>query len=136
MKMRLQLLNELDLKDVGHGALDVAGFVPGAGEIADLTNAIWYAEEGLYLSAVFSLISVIPGIGDVAGKGAKYLLKSGKSKFIAKFIAKYGDDIIKHWGKVVKIANKSRKLRPHVSEMEMALKNAISKTREERVAAV
>ena len=37
--------------DVGHGALDVVGFVPGWGEAADVANAVWYVGEAKYLDA-------------------------------------------------------------------------------------
>lgn len=55
--------------------LDLVGFIPGLGEVADLTNAGISAMRGNYLEAALSLISVIPGVGDAIGKGAKYALK-------------------------------------------------------------
>lgn len=55
--------------------LDFVGFIPGIGEAADLTNAGISALRGHYLEAALSLISVIPGVGDAIGKGAKYALK-------------------------------------------------------------
>lgn len=56
---------------VGHTALDLLGLVPVLGEPADLANAAWYAAEGNHLDAGLSLISVIPVVGDVIGKGGK-----------------------------------------------------------------
>ncbi len=64
--------------DIGHTALDVAGIVPGVGEAADLANAAWYAKDGKYLDAGFAMVSMIPGVGDLIGKGGKYLLRGGK----------------------------------------------------------
>lgn len=64
------------LSDAGHSLLDIAGFIPGYGEAFDVTNAVWYCNEEKYLDAGLSLISVIPIVGDLIGKGgrsAKYL---------------------------------------------------------------
>jgi hypothetical protein len=55
--------------------LDVAGFIPGVGEVADLANAGISALRGNHLEAGLSLIALIPGMGDAVGKGAKYALK-------------------------------------------------------------
>lgn len=75
-------LNEISFMDVikgaGHIGLDLAGFIPGFGEIADVLNAVWYAAEDDWLYAALSLISVIPEIGDIAGKGLKYMMQAGK----------------------------------------------------------
>jgi len=57
---------------IGHFMLDLGGLIPGIGEAADLTNAIWYAKSGQYLYAALSLISMIPTIGDAVGKGGKF----------------------------------------------------------------
>jgi len=57
------------VKDHGHTALDVAGFVPGLGTGADLINAGWYAAEGDYKNAAFSAAAAIPGAGDVFAAG-------------------------------------------------------------------
>lgn len=71
--------------DVGHTALDVLGLVPVLGEPADLANAAWHAAEGNYLDAGLSLISVIPVVGDVIGKGGK-LAKAFGGKLGAKAV--------------------------------------------------
>jgi hypothetical protein len=65
------------LSDIGHAALDVAGLVPGVGEVADLANAAWYAAEGDYANAALSAASAIPfaGYAASAAKGAKYAAK-------------------------------------------------------------
>jgi RHS repeat-associated protein len=54
-----------------HLALDVAGFVPGYGEIADAVNTVVYAFEGNFKDVGISLVAVIPIVGDVE-KAAKY----------------------------------------------------------------
>ncbi len=62
-----------------HGVLDVAGFIPGIGAVADLANAGLYAAEGNYLDAGLSLMSAIPGIGDTVALAKKTasVLKGG-----------------------------------------------------------
>ena len=43
---QVEIDGHFSLSDVGHAALDVAGLVPGVGEVADLANSAWYAAEG------------------------------------------------------------------------------------------
>ena len=57
------------VKDIGHTALDVAGFIPVIGTAADLVNAGWYAAEGRYTEAAASAMSAIPGVGDAFAAG-------------------------------------------------------------------
>jgi hypothetical protein len=57
------------VKDIGHTALDLAGFIPVIGTAADLVNAGWYAAEGRYAEASASAFSAIPGIGDAFAVG-------------------------------------------------------------------
>ncbi|MCI8562936.1 MAG: hypothetical protein HFH69_05395 [Lachnospiraceae bacterium] len=57
-----------------HGVLDVAGFIPGVGAVADMANAAIYAAEGDWMNAASSVVSAIPGVGDtmaLASKSAK-----------------------------------------------------------------
>jgi hypothetical protein len=104
-KTEIQLTKE-SLAGVGHLALDVVGLIPGVGEIADATNAAWYAGEAAresdpeekkskYLMAALSLVSVIPVVGDAVGKGGK----------LAVYIAK-GAKALKGTGKVGRVAAK------------------------------
>jgi len=65
----------LTLSDVGHTALDLGGLVPGAGEACDAANVVWLYAEGEYVDALFSAVSMIPGVGDVLGKGGKAAMK-------------------------------------------------------------
>ena len=63
-----------------HGGLDLAGWIPGIGEVADLINAGLYALEGDWVNAGISALGIIPGLGDAAkagrmGKRAKDLAK-------------------------------------------------------------
>ncbi|HIK17150.1 MAG TPA: hypothetical protein IGS53_17935 [Leptolyngbyaceae cyanobacterium M33_DOE_097] len=70
------LLDQLGgISDVGHTVLDIAGFIPVVGAVADLANAGWYAAEGDYKNAALSAASAVPGVGDVAAAG-KIALKT------------------------------------------------------------
>lgn len=57
----------VDLAAIGHGALDLLGFIPGIGAAADVANGLWYAAEGNYVDAAMSFVSAIPGVGDAFG---------------------------------------------------------------------
>ncbi|MFE9746184.1 polymorphic toxin-type HINT domain-containing protein [Saccharothrix saharensis] len=59
-----------NLSTVGHTALDVAGLVPGLGEIADGINGVWYLAEGNYVDAGLSFAGMVPfaGWGATAAK--------------------------------------------------------------------
>ncbi|SNX59473.1 RHS repeat-associated protein [Streptomyces sp. TLI_55] len=89
------------ISPIGHGALDVAGLVPGFGEPADLLNGVWYTAEGNYIDAGLSYASAIPivGYGASAAKGAKYVNKAVDAVDVATDTAKAADktkDAVKH----------------------------------------
>jgi hypothetical protein len=74
-------LKNVNWRDAGHTALDIAGFIPVVGAVADVANAAWYLAEGDYANAALSGVSAIPGVGDaigLAGKGGKATLKLAK----------------------------------------------------------
>ncbi len=88
--------------DFVHGALDVAGFIPGVGAIADGINAGIYAAEGDWGNAALSLAAAVPGVGDaaaavkIAGKVAKAAkttkaAKVGKAAKSSKALSKLKD---------------------------------------------
>ena len=58
-----------------HGVLDVAGIVGdvafGAGAVFDAANATLYLKKGEYLMAALSVMSMLPALGDIVGKGTK-----------------------------------------------------------------
>jgi RHS repeat-associated protein len=56
---------------VGHNLLDVAGLIPGLGELADGANGIWYASVGNALDSTLSFAGMIPFAGWGA-TGAKH----------------------------------------------------------------
>ncbi len=93
-------LEEGVASELGHIALDIAGFVPVIGDPADLTNAVWYTVEAekhrnngdgyeaffAYLFAALSVVSLagalIPVLGDALPKGTKYTAQIARfSKF-------------------------------------------------------
>lgn len=75
---------KVDLAAIGHGALDLLGFIPGIGA-ADVANGLWYAAEGNYVDAAASLFSAIPGVGDAFGgaNAARKAVKTGLNAFEA-----------------------------------------------------
>lgn len=85
---------------IGHTALDIIGAVTplegtGIAQAADLLNALWYAKEGRYFLTAVSLISLLPLVGDVLGKGTKigiWLAKTFPKGY--KAAVKYGDEVV------------------------------------------
>src|SRR5687767_6027939 len=118
--MKLRQIHEGWGSTVGHAALDVAGFVPGIGEGADFANVLWYLREKEYFAAAMSLLSMLPEVGDVIGKSVKYLGRG--SQRIAAFIARYGDEIAKYWGKALKLAEQAQQLRPYAALLDRAVR--------------
>ena len=66
------------ISPIGHGALDVLGMIPAAGELADGINAAWYAAEGNKVDAALSTAAMIPFAGWAAttGKWGKNTIKA------------------------------------------------------------
>ena len=63
--------SNMSVMDAVHLGLDVAGMVPGLGEIADGANALLYLAEGDYTNAALSAAAMIPFAG-MAATGAKF----------------------------------------------------------------
>ncbi|EYF01095.1 PAAR-like domain-containing protein [Chondromyces apiculatus] len=61
-----------------HAGLDVAGFIPGVGEIADGLNAAIYLAEGDYANAAISAAGMIPFAG-AAATGGRLAARAGKA---------------------------------------------------------
>jgi len=128
------IVNE-GLDTVGHVALDLVGLIPGVGEFADATNAVWHASKGEYLMAALSLISVIPVVGDAVGKGGKvaaFFAKGGKAgQAIGRGAQIAGPHIVKAKrvirankpliDKVMGKARENEKLAPYVDHIQGAL---------------
>lgn len=143
---KLSELEEGVGSEVGHVMLDLAGLGAdlawGAGAPFDVANVIWYASEKNYLYAALSLISVIPLIGDLVGKGGKYLHKFDKMRKVGAGMYKTGKAMksaktvgnltkIKSMirlpenkekiDKIFEVAKDNEKLKPHVDGMRDAL---------------
>ncbi|WP_203655372.1 polymorphic toxin-type HINT domain-containing protein [Actinocatenispora rupis] len=62
----------------GHRLLDIVGYIPVVGTVADAANAVWYASEGDWTNAAISggstVIGVLP-IGKVVSIGGKLVVK-------------------------------------------------------------
>lgn len=120
------------LSTIGHFALDLAGLIPGVGEFADAANAAWYVKQGDYLMAGLSIISVIPVVGDIVGKGGKLtmlLAKAGKSgKYLGeagKYILTLSKYIKNNKGKIAMIIKLARKNDDDVDEHADKIENAL-----------
>ena len=102
------------LSTIGHLGLDVAGVAGdvlfGAGAAADITNAAWYAAEGEYLNAVFSLISTVPVVGDAIGKSGKVISWLSKTGKLAPLLKKAGGWAVKICKKILENEAKIRKV--------------------------
>ncbi len=59
--------------------LDLVGFIPGVGELADATNAGVSVARGDFVGAALSAISLMPIVGDAVGKSGKFLLGATKT---------------------------------------------------------
>ena len=70
-----------------HGALDVAGFIPVVGAVADVLNAGIYLAEGNHEEVAWAMAAAVPGAGDLA-KGAR-MAKKG-----AELLAEHGDEAV------------------------------------------
>ena len=62
-------------KDNIQTGLDVIGFIPGIGELADGANAAIYA-NGDYLNGGLSILSVVPDGGDIIAKSLRNNLRN------------------------------------------------------------
>ena len=80
--------------------LDVAGLVPGVGEIADGVNALISLGRGDVAGATLSATSMLPIVGDAIGKGGK----------IARAVIKHGDEVLEAGTKLLDDENVTKKI--------------------------
>ena len=111
----LLLKEETEFKNI---MLDIAGLIPGVGEVADLANAVDYAKKGDYLFSGLSLISMIPEVGDVIGKGGKI------SIWVTKAFPKGAKFFVKHAPKVAKAKKAIKASKPVIDEILEKLEEA------------
>ena len=109
------LNEEWSTSDIGHTILDIGGLAGDAalvaglpiGTVIDTANAVWYATEKNFLLAGLSLVSALPVIGDVIGKGGKvgmWLAKTAKGSGkiapkAATAVLTAKNTLAKHWPK-------------------------------------
>jgi len=140
--IREEILKEEFLKEDAIGVvLDLAGLIPGVGEVADAINAVRHATKGEYLMAALSLISFIPTLGDAIGKGGKLAL--WVTKYGGKAGLKAGQAAVEYGPKikqlkklianskslidtVLKEAEKNPSLKEHVPKIKDALNSFVS----------
>lgn len=109
----------------------VGGIMSGTAIAADLANSLWYAKEGRYLLASFSLISIIPGVGDVIGKGGKGIYLYAKLAKTAKRAGPAGRQVAKGMIKgrkiIVKGGKKVRKAQQVIQSNKVVVDNVLNK---------
>ncbi|MEK5029645.1 zincin-like metallopeptidase toxin domain-containing protein [Paenibacillus sp. FSL M7-1046] len=130
--------------DVSQTVLDVAGLIPGVGEIADLANAGIYALRGDYTSALLSVGASVPFAGwgptgvKLGNKVRRVLQKidlagqASKAYGAIKTVASKGADVAKAIGRIAdtagdalnaglgKVLTKAKKLASNVSAFDLA----------------
>lgn len=107
-----------------HLVLDVIGLEPTLGSAADAYNAYLHWKDGENLSALLSLVSLIPVIGDVVGKGGKILKVFGKTgaKAAVKTLGKGATKAAPKVAKTVKALPKA------AGEVDLAVAKALPKS--------
>lgn len=91
--------------EIGHGALDVAGFVPVIGAAADGINGVWYAAQGDRTNAALSFAAAIPIVGDAAaaakgvGKVANAVKDAKATKTYLTYTLKDSDEVVRYVGR-------------------------------------
>lgn len=93
------------IADGVQAGLDVAGLVPGFGEIADGINALISLGRGDFAGAALSAASMVPVVGDAIGKGGKVLRAAAKhgdgvpAIFLHRFLPQISQNYWTLWGK-------------------------------------
>jgi len=137
-----KLLCEFELADVGHLALDIGGAVGdiayGSGAFFDVANAAWYAKKGEYLMGAMSVISMIPGIGDIVGKGGKLTMIIGKGGgkaggWLGKTLSKYMPQITKFFKGLSKNKKLAKFIEPMLDSLKAFIKKAVDNPKAKEV---
>ena len=133
--VREALIQEGILSSIGHTALNIAGMIPGVGKVADIANAVWYAKEGEYFNAALSIVSLVPVIGDIIGRGGKVAEFVGKlgggAAAVGGLALKAAKLILEHRGKIRTIFNAVKGMvgiGKFVGKMTSALSKWVKKT--------
>lgn len=107
--------------DAFQTALDVAGLVPGAGEVADCLNGLISLARGNYADAALSFAAMIPVIGGVA-TATKQAKKVAKAEGVYDLIVKNGDDVK---GYVGQSENVFKRIADHFKPTKGKLKHTV-----------
>jgi hypothetical protein len=86
---KLGMVGENDPLGLLKGVLDIIGFIPGFGEVADAINVGISALEKDPIGVALNAVSMIPDLGDIIAKPIKYLLNAKKAiplKYLQKII--------------------------------------------------
>ena len=122
-------------KGLIYTSLDIIGFVPVLGELADGVNVVFYLGEGDTENASYSAISLVPIIGDGADKGTKYTrkvlnwVKVGSRSFESSSVRKAAYEILfKKYGEriadAIWDARNSKLIRDAIENAGLALKKS------------
>ena len=106
-------------RELGHLFLDMIGFVPVVGIVADVTNAAFYEAEGNYFYASLSLVAAVPVAGSFLGNGAKWGGKAFTKSKIGTKLAGYNSKAV-NIGKRIKSG-----IKKEASIIRAKLKNSI-----------
>ena len=90
----------IDLKELGHLALDLLGMLPVVGGAFDLTNAYWYYKEGNYKEMCLSLVGFVPLVGSGIAATAKWGSKAFKASKIGSKVIGVGSKVL-DFGKTI-----------------------------------
>lgn len=116
-KFETKLHKKADMEKL-HLILDVAGLIPGVGEIADAANGLLYLTKGDYFLALLCLISMVPTVGDALGKGTK--LAMWLNKLAPKTVEALGK-VKKHYPEIKKAILAAKALfveyKPEIDEL-------------------
>jgi hypothetical protein len=89
------LFSSLNLSDIGHVVLDMAGMAPVLGEAFDFANGLWYVIEGNGTDAALSFAATIPMVYSSTVRYAGRIVKLADGTYqTVKFIGKNAENFI------------------------------------------
>ncbi|MCL6476743.1 MAG: hypothetical protein K6U75_17055 [Firmicutes bacterium] len=101
--------------------LDLAGFIPGIGDVADAINAIGYALEGDWVNAGISAASVVGADWLKAGRLAKRVVQEVVEESAEQVAKREAKNALREQGK--KLANRTSGNNPHTQKGQKAHDN-------------
>jgi len=88
------IINENKLVNGLQLVLDVVGFIPGAGEVADGINLLISLIRKDFIGVGLSAISMIPAVGDIVAKPIKFAIKGASNTGdVAKLAQKFSPKV-------------------------------------------